>query len=306
MRKGLHPTGTWGTVGSAVGVGCVRRREAAELCRLANIAASYSFSPYVKNSFCGKNVASTFAGMVSLAGLLSNIYFDSGVRADEESLSMTFSRFLSEGLDEERLAGGLGERFAITDNYFKPYPTCRFNHSALDALHDILRGTPVSHEEVAAISVASFKAAVHGDSGPPPNVEAMRFSTPYLMAIMLRHGSVGLDLMRDEILNDPVIRGLAAKVEMNFSPEYESLRPARNPAMVTLRLKDGRQLTSEVMNSMGDPLSPLPEGSVSGKFLSLTMPVLGEKRSKAFLERFQDFESQNDIRSTIRLLRFRM
>jgi 2-methylcitrate dehydratase PrpD len=303
MRKGLHPTGTWGTVGSATGVGCVRRREADALHQIVNIAASYAFSPYVKNSFVGKNVASTFAGMVNLTGILANLYYESGVRADEESLAMTFSRFLSEGFDGERLAAGLGEEFAITENYFKPYPTCRFNHSALDALQAILRETPVTHEEVAGISVVSFRAAVHGESSLPPNAEAMRFSTPYLMAVMIRHGRIDLELMNDKILDDPVIKGLAEKVEMVFSPEYERLRPERNPARVTLRLRDGRELTSEVMNCLGDPLNAMPEQSILVKFFSLTEPVLGEKRSKAFVGRFRKIESEKDIRSTIRLLR---
>jgi len=302
MRKGLHPTGTWGTVGSAAGVACVRRRDADALHQIANIAASFAFSPYVKNSFAGKNVASTFAGMVNLIGMLANVYYESGVTADEESLAMTFSRFLSEGFDGERLAAGLGEEFAITENYFKPYPTCRFNHSALDALQAILRETPISHEEVTGISIASFKAAVHGDSSRPENLEAMRFSTPYLMAAMIRHGRVDLEMMRLDLLDDPVIKGLAEKVEMVFSPEYERLRPERNPAKVTLRLRDGREIFYEVMNGFGDPLNAMPEESILGKFFSLAEPVLGEKRSKAFVERFRKIESEKDIRSAIRLL----
>lgn len=303
MRKGLHPTGTWGTVGSATGVGCARGRGAEALQQIANIAASYAFSPYVKNSFVGRNVASTFAGMVNLAGILANLYYDSGVRADEGSLAMTFSRFLSEGFHEERLVGGLGEAFAITENYFKPYPTCRFNHSALDALQAILRDAAVPHEEVAGVSVLSFGAAVHGGSSLPPNAEAMRFSTPYALAVLIRHGRMDLELMGDEILDDPVIKDLAEKVEMVFSPEYESMQPERNPAKVTVRLRDGRELTSEVMNPLGDPVNPMPEQSVLGKFFSLVEPVLGEKKSKTFVEKFRHVESERDIRSTIRLLR---
>ena len=303
IRKGLHPTGTWGTVGSAAGVGCVRRRDADALHQIANIAASYAISPYVKNSFVGKNVASTFAGMVNLAGVLANLFYDSGFRVDGGSLAMTFSRFLSEGFDGERFTAGLGEAFAITENYFKPYPTCRFNHPALDALQAILQGTPVNHEEVSGISVVSFKAAVHGDPGPPPNVEAMRFSTPYLVAAMIRHGRIDLETLSGKLLDDAVIKGLAEKVEMVFSPEYERLRPERNPARVTLRLRDGRELTSEVMNSLGDPSTAMPEQSILGKFFSLAEPVLGAKRSRAFVERFRNIENGRNIRSTVRLLR---
>jgi 2-methylcitrate dehydratase PrpD len=158
---------------------------------------------------------------------------------------------------------------------------------------------------VTGISVVSFKAAIHGDSSPPPNAEAMRFSTPYLLAAMIRHGRIDLEMMSDKILDDPLIKGLAEQVEMVSSPEYERERPARNPARVTLRLRDGRELTSEVMNSLGDPLSPMPEQSVLSKFFSLAEPVIGKKRSKAFMERFRNIESETDIRSTIRLLRFR-
>jgi 2-methylcitrate dehydratase PrpD len=303
MRKGLHPTGTWGVVGSAVGVGCVRRREADALHQIANIAASQAFSPYVKNSFVGKNVASTFAGMANLAGMLANLFYDSGVRADEGSLAMTFSRFLSEGFDGERLTAGLGEKFAITENYLKPYPTCRFNHSALDALERILHETPLRPEEISGVRVESFKAAVHGDPGPPPNVEAMRFSTPYVIAAMIRYGSIDPTTMHDAILEDPLLNRLAQRVETVFSPEYERMRPARNPARVTLRLRDGREMVREIMNAPGDPQSPLDEKTVLAKFFSLSEPVLGGKKSRAFFNRFRNIESEKDIRSTIRLLR---
>ena len=90
---------------------------------------------------------------------------------------------------------------------------------------------------------------------------------------------------------------------MVFSPEYERLRPERNPARVSLRLRDGRELTSEVMNGLGDPSNAMPEQSILGKFFSLSEPILGEKRAKAFVERFRNIETGKNIRSTIRLLR---
>lgn len=40
IRRGLHPTGTWGVIGSALAVGILHNREAEELFENANIAAS--------------------------------------------------------------------------------------------------------------------------------------------------------------------------------------------------------------------------------------------------------------------------
>jgi 2-methylcitrate dehydratase PrpD len=188
-------------------------------------------------------------------------------------------------------------------NYFKPYPTCRFNHSALDALGAIHGKTPVRQEEITRVSVTSFRAAIHGGSDPPPNAEAMRFSTPYLLAAMIRYGGADLRTVSHRVLEDPVVRDLAEKVKVTYSSEYEGLRPARNPARVTVHLQDGRELTHEVMNALGDPLTPMSDQTVFEKFLSLSVPVIGRKRAEEGLERVQRLDSEQNVRPVLSLLR---
>jgi 2-methylcitrate dehydratase PrpD len=303
VRKGLHPTGTWGVVGSALGVGCGRRKGAEALEQIGNIAASYAFSPYVKNSFVGRNVVSTFAGIVSQAALLANWFFESGIRADEGCLEMTFSQFVSERFDPQVLVAGLGEDYAIAENYFKPYPTCRFTHPALDALEGILREKKISSEEIVRVTVTSFKAAVHAASKPPANVEAMRFSVPYLIAARLCRGSITLGTLDHDIVHDAQVRDLAERVEMSLSKEYEQMRPGRNPAKVTLHLKDGQELTREVMDCLGDPLKPMTREGLAAKFLDLAGPVIGVDRGKQFFEKMQRLESVENVKPLMRMLR---
>jgi 2-methylcitrate dehydratase PrpD len=303
MRKGLHPTGTWGVVGSAMGVGCARCKGAEALEQIGNIAASYAFSPYVKNSFVGRNVASTFAGLVNQAALLANVFFETGFRADEGCLEMTFSQFLSDRFNPQLLVAGLGDEYAITENYFKPYPSCRFTHPALDALEGILREKKILPSEIASISVATFKAAVHTASKPPANVEAMRFSVPYLIAARLCRGSIDLRTMDRDVVRDPQVKDLAVRVQMSLSEEYEHLRPGRNPAKVTIHLKDGQEVAREVMDCLGDPLKPMPREGLVAKFLDLAVPVIGKARGKEFLEKVQGLESVDNVRPLMRMLR---
>ncbi|RPJ19510.1 MAG: hypothetical protein EHM26_07545 [Desulfobacteraceae bacterium] len=303
MRKGLHPTGTWGVVGAALGVGCARHKGSDALEQIGNIAASYAFSPYVKNSFVGKNVASTFAGLVSQAALLANLFFETGFRADEGCLEMTFSQFLSDRFDPQVLVAGLGDEYAITENYFKPYPSCRFTHPALDALEEILQEKKIAPGEIARISVATFKAAVHTASKPPANVEAMRFSVPYLIAARLCRGPIDLRTMDHGIVRDPQVMELAGRVQTSLSQEYEHLRPGRNPAKVTLHLKGGQEATREVMDCLGDPLKPMPREDLVAKFLDLAGPVIGKDRGKEFLEKVQGLESVDNVRPLLRMLR---
>jgi 2-methylcitrate dehydratase PrpD len=303
MRKGLHPTGTWGVVGSAIGVGCARRKAAEALEQIGNIAASYAFSPYVKNSFVGRNVASTFAGLLNQAALLANLFFETGFRADEGCLEMTFSQFLSERFDPQVLVAGLGEEYAISENYFKPYPSCRFTHPALDALEEMLGERKISPAEIARISVTTFKAAVHTASKPPANVEAMRFSVPYLIAARLCRGSINLGTLDHAIVHDRQVMDLAGRVQMVSSEEYERMRPARNPAKVTLHLKDGQDVTHEVLNCLGDPLKPMPRDALVRKFLNLASPTLGRSKTEDFVARFQTFDSVKNVSPLLRMLR---
>lgn len=303
MKKGLHPTGTWGVVGCALGTGCVYGKNPEALAEIANIASSFALTPYVKNSFAGKNVATTFAGLTNYLGLLANLFFDSGIRADPGSLNMAFSQVVSDKFDPESLNEDLGKAYAIAENYFKPYPTCRFTHPSLDALETILAKKKINPDEVDCIKVSSFKAAVHTSSKPPANAEAMRFSTPYLVAVMLLHGKIEIGTLTDDLLQDPRVDRLAGKVEMIYSSEYERSRPERNSASVTVRLKDGRELTHEVLYCRGDPLNPMSGKAVSDKFLSLAGPVLGTDRAERFLEKFNKLESGDHMQPLIASLR---
>ena len=303
IRRGLHPTGTWGVVGAALAIGILHQRRPEELFEIANIAASYAFSPYVKNSFVGQNVACTFAGLTNFLGLLSNRFFENGIQADPDCFRMTFSKFVSDKLNPDLLDENLRDAYAITENYFKPYPTCRFTHPALEALKSILLNHRVKARDVDKIKVTSFKAAVHVGESTPANVEAMRFSVPYLTAAMLLKGQIDLATLNNNILDDTRLADLAGKVELVYSSEYEKLRPEKNPAMATIRLKDGRVFSHEIMNCLGDPSNPIPSKDVCDKFIFLAEPTIGKRRSEEFMKRVMQIEDVNDVRPMMALLR---
>jgi 2-methylcitrate dehydratase PrpD len=303
MRKGLHPSGTWGVVGCTVGVGLLHERSPSDLEALARLSASYAFAPYVRNSFAGWNAAATFAAMTNHLGILANRFFDAGFRADPGAFEMTFSRFLSDGIEPATLTSDLGAPYAIERNYFKPYPTCRFTHPALEALKSALVGTAVSPEEIERITVHSFGAAVHAGGSPPANAEALRFSVPYLLAVLLQKGGVGVDVLSDELVRDPGVRALAEKVRLVHSDRYEAMRPERSPARVALSLRDGRELTGEVLDCLGDPPNPLADEDLKRKYHALTDPVLGADRSRAFAEGIEHLEEIPRVRHWIDGLR---
>ncbi|MBI5442295.1 MAG: MmgE/PrpD family protein [Deltaproteobacteria bacterium] len=295
LRKGFHPSGTWGTVGAALGVGRVLSRSAEELAEVANLAAGFCISPYVRNSFSGYSAAATFAALANHLGVLANVFHDSGLRADPASFSVTFSKFVSDSLAWEELTRDLGSDYAIASGYLKHYPSCRFTHPAVDALERLLESGSVRPEEIERLDVTTYDAAAHA-TGIPRNADALRFSIPYLLAARLCFGELDRAVLTDECVDDPAVVSLAERVAVAARPEYEALRPACSPARVELRLKDGRTLAEEVLCCRGDPHAPLTPGEVERKFLGLAEPTLGPEKARGFLRSAARVEELPDVR----------
>jgi 2-methylcitrate dehydratase PrpD len=120
---------------------------------------------------------------------------------------------------------------------------------------------------------------------------------------MLCRGSITLGTLDEDIVHDPQVIDLAGRVQMSSSEEYERMRPGRNPAQVTLHLKDGRELTREVMNCLGDPLKPMTREALAQKFLDLATPVLGKDKTEDVVAEFQTLPSVDNVRPLLRMLR---
>jgi 2-methylcitrate dehydratase PrpD len=114
-----------------------------------------------------------------------------------------------------------------------------------------------------------------------------------------------LDILTDDLIHNPEIVRLAEKVEMIHSPDYENRRPAKNPARVTIRLRNGREFSHEILDCLGDVSNPLPAEKITQKFYSLAIPVIGRERADRFVDGMVRLGNQDRIRSLIKALRHR-
>ena len=81
------------------------------------------------------------------------------------------------------------------------------------------------------------------------------------------------------------------------------MRPEKNLAMATIKLKDGKTLSHEIISCLGDPSNPIPVKDICDKFMFLAEPVIGRSRSGEFLKRVMQIESEDDIKPLVALLR---
>ncbi|MDQ3456304.1 MAG: MmgE/PrpD family protein [Actinomycetota bacterium] len=92
----------------------------------------------------------------------------------------------------------------ILEQYFKPYPVCRWAHPAIDAALELRRTGPV---EVVAVEVVTFHEAAQRTWRRPVTTEQAQYSLPFPVAVaLLRGGLTAADNTRDAVTDEAVLR----------------------------------------------------------------------------------------------------
>ena len=150
-----------------------------------------------------------------------------GVQNTFDGIDGLFRTYLRDGYDPEALRDGLGEDFALIELSYKPYPCCRFNHTAIDAALTMRSQLGLDAARIGRISARMNHQAYEAVCTPPDirhhpttSVQA-QFSIPFTVACALIDGHVSLGHFSEEGLRRSDILELAAKVECSVDEEIE-------------------------------------------------------------------------------------
>ena len=304
-RHDIHSHGTWGTIGSAVATARLLGFDSGEVRSTINLAASMSPANTWTPCFEGATVRNLYPGRANFQGILSANLSRCGFTGVNDGPADVFSSVLGEGFDPEQAVAGLGRsgEYRIQQNYFKMHACCWYNHPVLDAVQDLLhredfQGSDVGSIRVEAPPMASTMADPH-----PANMLSAKFSIPYAVAAAVVHGNTGVEAFYPERVADPLISGLAEKVEVHTDEKMDLRRYDYPTARVTVNLKDGRNLKQEVTAHRGDSRNPVTRDELQGKFLALAGESLGEERAGLVIELVGRLDNVGDIRELTCLLR---
>ncbi|MEX0337503.1 MAG: MmgE/PrpD family protein [Arenibacterium sp.] len=176
---------------------------------------------------------------------------------------------------------GLGTDWLIMEQYFKPYPVCRWAQSPIEGILTLARRHQLSSDMVEHIEVTTFHESVRLATSRPRNTEEAQYSTSFPCAVALVKGGVAPEDITGDTLHDPEILRLSTSLVMKESDHANENFPSQRLSKVALHLKDGRQLEGEYMNPLWAPDAPATEAELVSKFRALTEPVLGIARSRA-------------------------
>ncbi|MBR4397526.1 MAG: MmgE/PrpD family protein, partial [Methanobrevibacter sp.] len=175
-------------------------------------------------------------------------------------------------------------RFHINEVYLKKYPFCRHIHSAIDSslfLKDELNKLDLDNlENISSIDIETYKIASEHDNCNPKNIQDLKQSLPYAVAISLVSEDLSLDSIdeliekglfsdssEDEILK---IKAIANKINIHENDELNQLTPDKRPSKVIIKFKDNLNKNNTLENTtyypLGEVENPLSEEDILEKF----------------------------------------
>ena len=298
LNPHMHPHGTWGVIGAASAIGVLLKFGHREHMQLMNISSSLTTASSRKTMLQGGTVRNVYAGLSNQMAHLAIDLIQSGFTGEVDGIGSIFGNVVSENLNDNLLLEKLGQRFEVMRNYFKLHACCRFNHAALDCLHDLMRDhQELSNiEQISFIDVESYNLAAELNDPRPQNMLAAKFSVPFALATTLVNKNSQVLSFAGGALKNEKTMALSNKVSVKEISSMTEMLPEFRPAKVTIGMKSGKVFHHSVKTNKGDWQSPYSADELENKFHSLANRSLSKKKSKVLYDKLQNLERIADMR----------
>lgn len=276
---GFHATGTVGTFGAAAACASLAGLDEATTRHALGLAAAQAAG--LKSMF-GTMTKPLHAGKAAMNGLMAVQLAARGFTAHESAIECAqgFARTQTPAVNAFILPIDTGAGFAIESTLFKYHAACYLTHSTIEAVR-LLR----QHHGLGLDDMASMTVNVTGNHRGVCDIETpatglnVKFSIKHLAALALDGANTAsLDLYTDSTAQDARIGQARARVELVVNTGGE-----RNDAIVTVRTRDGREITESANVAIAATDLPAQWKRLSDKARSIVAPVIGEARFEKML-----------------------
>lgn len=164
----------------------------------------------------------------------------------------------------QRLLTGSDAPWLVHGTSLKPWPACRHTHPAIDAVLELRQR--VSADAVQRIIVETYRDAITVCDNPNPGTSVeTKFSLQHASAVVLARGKPRLEDFDMEGMRDPVVATLRSKVDLCEDTSFTSAYPTHFGARVSVQCTNGRRITAEAADALGDPENPLSRSAICAK-----------------------------------------
>ncbi len=293
---GWHITGTAGVFGATAAIGKLIGLTTQQMTWALGIAAAQAAGLQVMfGSMCKSLHAGRAAQNGLSAALLAKQDFTSSERGIEGARG--FGEVYSTRFDPSVITEGLGTRYELSLNMYKPYACGLVVHAVIDGCLALREQYGLQPEEIEAIELAVSPRTMELTSNKEPRTGLEgRFSVFHVAAAALIFGAVGEAQFTDASVLDARAVALRRRISTTVDPQL-----LRTQASVSMRLKDGRAVTHHVEHALGTLGRPMRDADLEAKFFGLTEETLGAEQARSLAGLCWSIETLTDAGALARM-----
>jgi 2-methylcitrate dehydratase PrpD len=283
-------TGITAGIGAAVAATKLLLLDATRLQYAIGIALSQAAGFRVMHATM---VSSFMPAQGAQTGLRAALLAEAGFTASPAALEGKYGylEVFAERAHLPSLVDGLGERFEILRNTYKPYPCGIVIHPIIDACLQLRREHKIDPAAVARVHIKASPGAIAlCDRRNPQNELQAHVSLYHWTAATLIRGTAGIEELLDPTVQDPAVAAFQDMVDVVGDDSM-----AADAAEVTITLKDRTSRTCRIDDCIGSATNPMSDAGLSRKFSELAEPVVGAVRSKELVDRTWAVETMADV-----------
>lgn len=206
------------------------------------------------------------------AGVVAAQLAQKGIKGFEqpfEGKAGFFQAFARGNYRAENLIENLGQSFEVTNLSFKPWPSCRGTHTAIELVLLNMKDHNLLADDIDSIVVYGSKLnsmlaePIESKRRPQSAIDA-KFSIPFCIACAVVGNDVNIDSFHQDTLKDELILALAAKVSYVVDEKLTTMLSSR----IEITTGTGKKICAESDSAYGCPDRPLSEQDLINKFIS--------------------------------------
>ena len=314
IESGYMYTPLFGHFGATVAAGRVLGLDVAQMINAIGIGYSQVAGNHqvTRDGALTKRMQPGFAAQAALVSVQLARRGVRGAQATFEGADGFLRVYLHDRVDRELLRKDLGKHYEFAELSYKPYPCCRFNHTAIDAALALRASAGVRPDDVRQIRIGVNNQAHQAVCTPvdvrksPRSIVHAQFSMPYTVAAALVDGRVELSHFTDASIRREDILALAQRVDVHVDADIER-EWGRNvsPSAMVIEMNDGSTHSHRVDWPLGHPRRPMSPADFEAKAADCfrtSMLAMRDDAARQLRNAVDALESSDDIRSLVRIM----
>jgi 2-methylcitrate dehydratase PrpD len=293
---GWHLTGTLGTIAAGAACGRLLGLDGQQMVHALGIAATQA-SGMQQNR--GTMAKSFHAGKAASNGLLAALLAQQGFDSSPEIIEGKhgFSRTYSNVADPELVLQGLGARWEITRNGYKPYACGVVLHPAIDAMIALAGKPPPDPNAIARVELRVHPHAVKitGVRDPANGLQS-KFSLWHSAAVAYLDRAAGTAQYTDARAAAPDVAALRERIEVSTDETFR-----KDQASAAIIITTGERYAAMIDHASGTVDNPMSDDAIEAKFIANASPAVGAERAQNIAALVWRLDTLTDVRSVVEL-----